>query len=380
MNLFLLSILFLSFLFPSSLVNTSQSQSAKAVVHAVLFYSPTCGHCHLVITEVLPPLMDQYGEQLSIVGVDVSQPDGQVLFLAALQKFGLESGGVPFLVVGDTYLIGSVDIPDQFPGLIERYLAQGGVDWPAIPGLSDALALSPESPPATPSPIPEATDSPVLATPLPDLALYSSSKTGLAADSGMNEYLWTRFSHDLAGNSLALVVLAGMTVSMIGGVVFFRRTSGLSTPQKWTGVIPVLCIFGIGIAAYLAFVETSNVEAFCGPVGDCNTVQQSEYARIFGILPIGILGLVGYTMILFTWLISRFAKQPLASYASLVMLGLCAFGVLFSIYLTFLEPFVIGATCIWCLTSAAIMTVLLLSAIPSGKQAVNHLARNTIEQ
>ena len=35
-------------------------------------------------------------------------------------------------------------------------------------------------------------------------------------------------------------------------------------------------------------------------------------------------------------------------------------GVLFSIYLTFLEPFVIGATCAWCLSSAVIMTLLLL--------------------
>jgi len=32
------------------------------------------------------------------------------------------------------------------------------------------------------------------------------------------------------------------------------------------------------------------------------------------------------------------------------------FGVLFTIYLTFLEPFVIGATCMWCITSAILMT------------------------
>ncbi|HLE50524.1 MAG TPA: hypothetical protein VI755_00575, partial [Anaerolineales bacterium] len=73
----------------------SSTLSTEAVVHAVLFYSPNCGHCHLVITEVLPPLFEQYGEQLSIVGVDVTQPDGQVLFLAALQHFDLESSGVP---------------------------------------------------------------------------------------------------------------------------------------------------------------------------------------------------------------------------------------------------------------------------------------------
>ena len=37
-------------------------------------------------------------------------------------------------------------------------------------------------------------------------------------------------------------------------------------------------------------------------------------------------------------------------------------GTAFSAYLTFLEPFVIGATCAWCLSSALLMALLLLSA------------------
>ena len=40
-------------------------------------------------------------------------------------------------------------------------------------------------------------------------------------------------------------------------------------------------------------------------------------------------------------------------------------GTLFSIYLTFLEPFVIGAVCAWCLTSAVVMTLLLVVAVRS---------------
>jgi uncharacterized membrane protein len=34
--------------------------------------------------------------------------------------------------------------------------------------------------------------------------------------------------------------------------------------------------------------------------------------------------------------------------------------VIFSIYLTYLEPFVIGAVCAWCLTSSVVMTLLML--------------------
>jgi uncharacterized membrane protein len=37
-------------------------------------------------------------------------------------------------------------------------------------------------------------------------------------------------------------------------------------------------------------------------------------------------------------------------------------GTAFSAYLTFLEPFVIGASCVWCLTSAAVTAVILMAA------------------
>ena len=39
-------------------------------------------------------------------------------------------------------------------------------------------------------------------------------------------------------------------------------------------------------------------------------------------------------------------------------------GTLFSVYLTFLELFVIRAVCMWCLSSAAIMALLMLVSLP----------------
>ena len=65
-------------------------------------------------------------------------------------KFSIppENRGVPFLVVADVVLIGSLDIPQQLPGLIETYLAAGGVDWPDIPGLAEAIAQTEDAQPA----------------------------------------------------------------------------------------------------------------------------------------------------------------------------------------------------------------------------------------
>ena len=121
---------------------TAAGAQTSSVVRAVLFYSPTCGHCQYVINETILPLMEKYGDQLQIIGLDVTQSYEQTLYLSALQKFDLEQGGVPFLVIDDMYLVGSLDIPEKFPSLVETYLAQGGVDWPDIPGLREAISQS----------------------------------------------------------------------------------------------------------------------------------------------------------------------------------------------------------------------------------------------
>jgi uncharacterized membrane protein len=130
--------------------------------------------------------------------------------------------------------------------------------------------------------------------------------------------------------------------------------------RKWPEwLVPLLCILGLGVAGYLSYIELSGKEAVCGPVGNCNSVQQSKYATLLGFLPVGVLGLLGYLGILGAWLAHRFGSADLKRLATYAMWAMAIFGVLFSVYLTFLEPFVIGASCAWCLTSAILITLLL---------------------
>jgi uncharacterized membrane protein len=147
-----------------------------------------------------------------------------------------------------------------------------------------------------------------------------------------------------------------------------------SLRSKWIDLlIPLLALLGIGVAGYLTYVETQAVQAICGPVGDCNAVQSSSYARLFGVLPVGILGLIGFAMILLAWLVGRLGRNKWSSYASLAMLGMALFGTFFSIYLTYLEIWVIEAVCIWCLSSAVLITALLLLSIQPAQQAFDTL-------
>jgi len=360
----------------------AHAQSADPVVRAILFYSPTCPHCAMVIQEDLPPLFEKYNTQLTIFAIDVSQAEGAKLYQTATTSFQIPENrlGVPTLIVGNTVLVGSLEISEQFPGLVEYYLSVGGVDWPELPGFEDVLANSATAPTPDHQAPPTADSS---APQSPTLGPVSSSQDpsppeeispdpaapGLTRADGHDLSWQQKFTRDLGGNTLSVIVLLGMLASLVWGYVFFVRRE--STPQgdnvPW--LVPALSLVGIVVAGYLAYVETARVSAVCGPVGDCNTVQQSEYARLFGVLPIGVLGLSGYGLIVLAWLGARFGREGIQSMGALALLGMTLAGTLFSIYLTFLEPFVIGATCAWCLTSAIVMTILMLLSLGPGKKA-----------
>lgn len=360
------------------------------VVHAVMFWMDTCPHCHFVLDEVLPPLQEKYGDQLQLLLIEVKSEQEWNWLVQTGTSFGMSQDhlGVPFLVIGNRVLIGSDQIPAELPGLIEEHLAAGGLDYPTMPGLSEVLstatpavaaqmiATQPAADPPTElpqalatasiteTPQPEDTAPPAVAaqliTPQPAAGAPSASPQAAVKPPGFE---------------LAIAIMIGMVVALVyTGVAAakgFQNASTRPTPPWLDLAIPVLAIAGLGVAGYLAYVETQAVAAVCGPVGDCNAVQSSPYARLFGLLPIGVLGVIGYVAILAAWLWGRFRVDPLARYAPLVVFGLALVGTLFSLYLTYLEPFVIKAVCIWCLTSAIIITLLLLLSHKPAFQAMN---------
>ena len=310
-----------------SLTQSHPAQAETPIVRAVFFFSPTCPHCHDVIENVIPPLSDQYGSQLQILGIDVSVSQGAARYQTFITEWEIPDNrlGVPALIVGERHLLGASEIPLDFPGIIENGLAQGGIEWPEITGIQEIVAQT----------------------------------AGFSSVDIKDKSVSQKFLQDPVGNSIAVIVLIGMIASVISAL---RNIQTAPDRQEIPWLIPALSVIGIIIAGYLSFVEVSGSEAVCGPVGDCNAVQQSSYARLFGVLPIGILGLVGYLGILIAWALSKYGSSKIQSNAILAMWGMAFFGVLFSIYLTFLEPFVIGATCAWCVSSAIVITLQFLGS------------------
>ncbi len=455
----------------------AQDDDPQPVVYAVMFYSPTCAHCHKVMTEDYPKMHEEFGDQFVILFIDASTPTGNQLFNDGCDAYDIpsEGRGVPMMFLGEHVLVGDIDIPETAPVLVREGLEEGGIGYPNIPGIGPIFetafasatqqaleiqqtqAAQPTSSEATPEAPAATEENPAVAE---AGGGQSPSGTGMdapGADTFVKPALSERLAHDPIANTLAIGVLLGLVVSAGGLTVngFGSLDASEQEPPSWLSgetvwrislltallalglsitllfqpaggplampmalgamlsllaavigmlnarsapktpsrrgrrsrrsrrvrrdtalpawLLPVVAVGGLMVAVYLSYVEIRQVEATCGAVGDCNTVQSSKYARLFGVLPIGVLGMIGYVAILLAWTLSHLEDDRLGNFAHVALLGMTLFGVVFSTYLTFLEPFVIGATCIWCLTSAVNMALLWWLEAPAGWRALRSL-------
>jgi uncharacterized membrane protein len=334
--LVLLFILLIVVSLPTS-VKAAPIQTEQPVVHTVLFWSNGCSYCSQVLTNTLPPIQDHYQSQLSILLIEVvTLKDVDNLYsLGASLGLTKEQVAVPFLLIDHTALVGVDEIGTKLSGLIDKYLTSGGLGYPDLPLLNDML---------------------------------SSGIAFTSFDPSLHLVIQTAASTNPTGMALAWGILVIMAIALILSIMMILRAfqgKPLGNITSWLDfAIPVLSIIGLGVSIYLTYVEVTHTRALCGPVGDCNAVQSSPYAKLFGVLPIGLAGAIGYVAILIMWLWRRFRTDSLSKIGGPIIYGMALFGTLFSIYLTYLELFVIHAICIWCLSSAAIITALMLLSLP----------------
>jgi uncharacterized membrane protein len=128
------------------------------------------------------------------------------------------------------------------------------------------------------------------------------------------------------------------------------------------GVLVVLAALGVAVSAYLTWVHYGGLPLLCGEGGGCETVQGSRFAML-GDVPVALLGLGLYVglLILAGWWWR--AGRVVPTLVPLALFGLALAGTLYSLYLTYLELFVIRAICPWCITSAALITTILVLTI-----------------
>ncbi len=127
-------------------------------------------------------------------------------------------------------------------------------------------------------------------------------------------------------------------------------------------IVAALALAGIFIGLYLTLYKIGVIGELTCSIGSCETVNTSKWSWFLG-LPVAAWGLFFYVDVFAIALVGtmpRFESEPVIS---LVLTAEAAVGVLFSAWLTYLELAVIHAICIWCVTSAIVVTLIFLTSL-----------------
>jgi len=122
-------------------------------------------------------------------------------------------------------------------------------------------------------------------------------------------------------------------------------------------VIALIALIGVFVSLYLTLYKLGHIGTLVCGTGSCELVQLSKWGTFLG-LPVAAWGVGYYGAVFVLAMVStqeRFESSRRLTGALALVTG---WGVVFTIWLTYLELFVIHAICRWCVGSA-VMTVLL---------------------
>lgn len=134
----------------------------------------------------------------------------------------------------------------------------------------------------------------------------------------------------------------------------------MNSRSRWMSLtIAVLSVAGLVISAVsLHHHYGTSQSSFCDLGGNlnCDIVNRSTYSTLLGI-PVALIGIVGYVLLgsLAIFFHSRSSVRTLLFPLSLA-------GLAFSLYLTYIEGFVLATWCILCLSSLAVIFLITILA------------------
>jgi uncharacterized membrane protein len=124
----------------------------------------------------------------------------------------------------------------------------------------------------------------------------------------------------------------------------------------------LVALAGVFVALYLALFKLGYIGSLVCAVGSCEVVQTSKWASLLGY-PVAVWGVAYYLAVLVICLAGLRAEVVEDRRVSQLLVLVTGVGLLFSLWLTYLELFVIDAICIWCVVSAVLATILFVLAL-----------------
>lgn len=118
-------------------------------------------------------------------------------------------------------------------------------------------------------------------------------------------------------------------------------------------IIALLGLVGLGDSLYLTVQHLTGQTLRCTIVSGCSEVLSSPYSHI-GPVPLAALGALAYFTVFSLAILAAFGYRS----ARPLLAGLSAIMFLMTLWLLYLQAFVIHHFCQYCLLSAAVTTVL----------------------
>lgn len=127
--------------------------------------------------------------------------------------------------------------------------------------------------------------------------------------------------------------------------------------QGWLWAPVIFSALGVLVSGYLSVKRLTGGNLACSRWAQCDVVNNSVYAKIYGV-PVAFIGLAGYLVLLALALAALKASGPTQRKLLTASFVLALGGFAFSVYLTYIELFVLEAICNWCVASATLITLL----------------------
>jgi len=123
-------------------------------------------------------------------------------------------------------------------------------------------------------------------------------------------------------------------------------------------IMALLSLVGLGDAIYLTIQDLTGASLRCTIVSGCSEVLSSKYAHI-GSMPLASIGAAAYFTVFSLAILAAFGyklARPLLTLNVALMF-------LMTLWLLYLQAFVIHHFCQYCLLSAAVTTVLMIVVV-----------------
>lgn len=123
-----------------------------------------------------------------------------------------------------------------------------------------------------------------------------------------------------------------------------------------------LSLAGVLVSAYVWSSQKSGKPIACF-TRDCDRVIRSPYSRLAGVHNSAV-GFWVFLVVFFVTLLRDSSPEPNLFSGALILLSTA--GALVSLYLTYVQIFILKGICNWCMTSAALILAILVIAIANA--------------